>query len=76
MKYTIRIESECKGGTSEVKNGKIHISEADEVVFYITADTDYKINFDPDFNDPKAYVGVNPDETTALWMKEATKQFH
>lgn len=74
MKYTIRIESECKGGTSEVKNGKIHISEADEVVFYITADTDYKINFDPDFNDPKAYVGVNPDETTALWMKEAKEK--
>ncbi len=74
MKYTIRIESECKGGTSEVMDGKIHISEADEVVFYITADTDYKINFDPDFNDPKAYVGVNPDETTALWMKEAKEK--
>ena len=74
MKYTIRIESECKGGTSSIKDGKIYISGADEVVFYITADTDYKINFDPDFSDPQAYVGVNPDETTAQWMKEAKEK--
>ena len=74
MKYTIRIESECKGGTTTIKNGKIYISGADEVVFYITADTDYKVNFDPDFSDPQAYVGVNPDETTAQWMKEAKEK--
>lgn len=74
MKYTIRIESECKGGTTTVKDGKIHISGADEAIFYITADTDYKVNFDPDFSDPQAYVGVNPDETTAAWMKEAKEK--
>ena len=71
MEYTLRIESEAKGGTIVVKNGKIYITGADEVTFYVTADTDYKINFDPDFNDPKAYVGVNPDETTGEWMKNA-----
>ena len=74
MAYTIRIESECKGGTTTIKDGKIYISGADEVVFYITADTDYKVNFDPDFSDPQAYVGVNPDETTAQWMKEAKEK--
>ena len=74
MKYTLRIESECKGGTSTIKDGKIYISGADEATFYITADTDYKINFDPDFNDPLAYVGVNPDATTASWMKEARQK--
>ncbi len=71
MEYTLRIESVAKGGTITVKDGKIYISGADDVIFYVTADTDYKINFDPDFKDPKAYVGVNPDETTAEWMKNA-----
>ena len=37
----------------------------------MTADTDYKINFDPDFSDPKTYVGVNPNETTKSWMQNA-----
>ena len=74
MKYTIRIESICKGGTSAVKNGKIYINNADEVIFYVTADTDYKINFNPDFNNPKTYVGVNPDETTKIWMSNAIKK--
>ncbi|MDY3944964.1 MAG: glycoside hydrolase family 95 protein, partial [Prevotella sp.] len=44
---------------------------ADEVVFLITADTDYKPNYDPDFNDPKAYVGVDPAKTTADWLAKA-----
>ena len=71
MQYTLRIESVAKGGTTTVNDGKIYISGADDVIFYVTADTDYKINFDPDFKDPKAYVGVNPDETTGNWMKNA-----
>ena len=71
MRYTIRVTSEAKGGTTTVKDGKIYINGADDVVFYVTADTDYKINFAPDFSDPKAYVGVDPDATTAEWMKNA-----
>ena len=71
MQYTLRIKAVSKGGTCHLMDGKINISGADEVCFYVTADTDYKINFDPDFNDPKTYVGVNPDETTKKWMKEA-----
>lgn len=50
------------------------VKDADEVVFYITADTDYKINFDPDFKDPKTYIGVNPEETTKQWMNNAVAQ--
>ena len=71
MQYTLRIKAVTKGGKSEIKDGKIYIKEADEVVFYVTADTDYKINFNPDFDNPKTYVGVNPDETTEQWMKNA-----
>lgn len=50
------------------------MKEADEVVFYVTADTDYKMNFAPDFTDPKTYVGVNPLETTQQWMKDAVSK--
>ena len=71
MQYTLRIKAVAVGGKQIIRDGKIYIDGADEVVFYVTADTDYKINFDPDFKDPKTYVGVNPDETTAQWIKNA-----
>ena len=71
MQYTVRVKAVTKGGRMQVKEGRIHITEADEVVFYITADTDYKINFAPDFKDSKAYVGVNPDLTTEEWINAA-----
>ena len=72
MEFVLRIQATHKGGTLCNKNGKLSISGADEVVFLITADTDYLINFDPDFKDPKTYVGVNPSETTEAWMKAAS----
>ena len=31
-----------KGGTLSNADGKLTVKDADEVVFYITADTDYK----------------------------------
>ena len=71
MQYVVRIHAIAKGGTLSNANGKITVKDADEVVFLVTADTDYKINFDPDFKDPKAYVGVNPAETTRQWMDNA-----
>ncbi len=71
MQYTLRIKAVAEGGKQIIRDGKIYIDGADEVVFYVTADTDYKINFDPDFKDPKTYVGVNPDSTTDEWMKSA-----
>ncbi|MBQ4589537.1 MAG: glycoside hydrolase N-terminal domain-containing protein [Bacteroidaceae bacterium] len=71
MEYAVRIHATHKGGTLSNQNGKLTINDADEVVFLVTADTDYLINFNPDFNDPKTYVGVNPSETTAAWMKDA-----
>ena len=61
----------AKGGTVANSDGKITVRGADEVVLLITADTDYRANYDPDFNDPKAYVGVDPAQTTAGWIKKA-----
>ena len=74
MEYTVRIKAEAKGGNYVLEENSIRIEGADEVCFYVTADTDYKINFDPDFSDPKAYVGVNPEETTKNWMENAVKK--
>ena len=71
MEFVIRIHAMNQGGTICNQNGKLSINGADEVVFLVTADTDYQINFNPDYTDPKAYVGVNPQETTAAWMKDA-----
>lgn len=71
MKYAVRIQATVKGGSLNNADGRITVKEADEVVFYVTADTDYKMNFAPDFTDPKTYVGVNPLETTQQWMKDA-----
>lgn len=71
MQYVVRIHATTKGGTLSNADGKITVKDADEVVFLVTADTDYKINFDPDFKDPKTYVEVNPVETTRQWMDNA-----
>lgn len=72
MKVVVRIAMRHKGG-KVVRNGHVglQVKGADEVEFILTADTDYKMNFDPDFNDPKTYVGVDPMETTASWLKAA-----
>ena len=71
MRYVIRIQAECKGGSLTNSDGKLSVKGADEVVFYVTADTDYQPNFNPDFSNPLTYVGVNPDSTTKQWMTNA-----
>lgn len=72
MKVVVRIAMRHKGG-KVVRDGHegLQVKGADEVEFILTADTDYKMNFDPDFNDPKTYVGVEPMETTVSWLKAA-----
>ena len=74
MQYAIRIRAINKGGTLSNKDGRLTVKGADEVVFLITADTDYKENFNPDFNDPKTYVGVDPVATTRKWIAAATAE--
>lgn len=71
MEYAVRVRMTVKGGSFSNKGGALAASGADEVVFYLSADTDYRMNYDPDFRDPKAYVGVEPLVTTEGWMKAA-----
>ena len=74
MKYVVRIQAETKGGTLSNTGCRLTVKGADEVVFYVTADTDYKMNFNPDFKDPKTYVGVDSAETTCQWINNAVMQ--
>lgn len=74
MKYVVRIQAETKGGTLSNTGCRLTVKGADEVVFYVTADTDYKMNFNPDFKDPKTYVGVDPAKTTSQWINNAVMQ--
>ena len=74
MEYVVRMKALIQGGAITNANNRLRIEGADEVVFLVTADTDYQINFNPDFSNPRTYVGVNPEETTAQWIDEAVKQ--
>lgn len=73
MAFTIRIKAELKGGTLSNADGRLVVKGADEVVFYIVAATDYRMNFNPDFHDPRTYVGVNPDITTRSLIDNGSK---
>lgn len=75
MEYVVRIKAIAKGGiVSYHDDGTLHIDHADEVTLLLTADTDYAPNYNPDFNDNRAYVGVEPAKTTAKWLKQAAKK--
>lgn len=71
MHYVIRLRALAKGGTVSNAGGTLSIEGADEVTFLLTADTDYKPNYSPAYDAPKAYVGTDPAKTTARWMKRA-----
>ena len=74
MKFAIRIKALPKGGTVTARDGKLYVQGADEVTFLLTADTDYKMNFDPDFKNPETYVGADPAQTTLATMQNAAQK--
>lgn len=74
MKFAFRIKTIHKGGILKTENHRIIVKDADEVVFLFTADTDYRMNFNPDFKDPKTYVGNDPEQTTLAMMKQAASK--
>ncbi len=74
MEYAVRIAVTAEGGSVSNADGVLSASGADEVVFYLCADTDYRMNFTPDFRDAGAYVGVNPAQTTEQWLSGAVQK--
>lgn len=71
MKFAFRIKAIAKGGTVTAQNDRLIVKGADRVVFLLTADTDYKMNFNPDFKNPKTYIGDDPELTTQSMMNQA-----
>ena len=71
MQYCIRMKALTKGGSVNNKDAKLTVCGADEVVFLISLDTDYKPSYAPLLDDPLAYVGVDPEATTKRWMEQA-----
>lgn len=65
MHFVLRLRVEHKGGSVSIDSkGEVSTKDCDEVVFLLSGDTDYFMNFFPDFNDCNTYVGINPIETT------------
>ena len=73
MEFCLLIRAQVTGGSVSNADGTLTIRGAKEVTFLLTADTDYRMNFNPDYNDPLTYVGEKPQETTAAWMEAAAK---
>lgn len=73
MLYVVRIQALAKGGSVTYVDGNLVVKDANEVTILLTADTDYAPNYNPNFTDNKAYVGVDPVKTTQIWMKHAMK---
>lgn len=72
MQYALRVGCYTESGIVNVeRNGDIVVQDADEVLFILVADTDYKPNFNPDFSDPLTYVGKDPLKTTFKRLKTA-----
>ncbi len=75
MEYALRVAVRTSGGDAEVTaDGTILVKGADEAVFIIAADTGYRMNFNPDFEDPLTYTGENPVSVTGRWMKAAGRK--
>jgi len=61
MKFAARIAGQNKGGKLETANNSFYIENADEVVFYITAATDYnlsKLNYDREIDPGKNCIRI------------------
>jgi alpha-L-fucosidase 2 len=71
MQFSLRFKIKSKNGCVKAKeNGRIIVENSDEVVLILAGDTDYFMNFNPDFSDTKTYAKVNPIKTTEKTIKK------
>ncbi len=69
--FAVRIKVVCAKGEISFNDGCLQVRGARQVDIFLSADTDYEINFNPDRSDPKAYVGVDPEQTTDTVIRKA-----
>jgi alpha-L-fucosidase 2 len=67
MKYAARIKAINKGGSKDVSDAGLEIRNADEVVFILTAATNYKLAY-------PTYIGDDPLKTTLDQMQAASSK--
>jgi alpha-L-fucosidase 2 len=71
QQFAVRVKALNEGGSVRLTDDRIRVTGADRVTFLLTADTDYRLNFHPDFTDNRAYVGPAPVSTTQAMMQHA-----
>jgi alpha-L-fucosidase 2 len=87
QQFAVRIQAVAEGGSigvsahnskadgqATVADAHITVKGADRVTFLLTADTDYRLNFHPDYSNPLAYVGPDPALTTREMMTKALER--
>ena len=57
-------------------NGTITVNNATDIEFILAADTDYRMNFDPDFTDPKTYTGEDVEANVSKILAMANNLSH
>lgn len=79
MKWSLTVAVRTpKGGEVHVDNqrGIITVDGAPEVEFLLAAATDYRLNANPDFNDPDTYRGNEPSKCTHARVLNACYRSH
>ncbi len=74
MKWAMQVVARVNGaGTVSVDtcSNSITVNDATDVEFILSGDTDYVMNFNPDYTDRNAYVGVDPDVSVAANVEAA-----
>lgn len=75
MRFAVRLAAVLPGGGSaRAEDGCLVVENARDVVFILTAGTDYRMNFNPDFSDPLTYAGGNPEAETEAALEAAMKK--
>lgn len=63
MKWALAVAARANDGgkvEADPVSGTIRVTDSKDIEFLLSGDTDYRMNFDPDFSDPSAYVGDDP----------------
>ncbi|MDL2281853.1 glycoside hydrolase family 95 protein [Parabacteroides sp. OttesenSCG-928-G06] len=66
MKYWARVDATLKGGNKRIDNNQLEISNADEVILYLTSTTNY-VGY-------PSYLDAEYKDNTALILKKAMQQ--
>lgn len=75
MQWALRVTVRTNDGGAVTVNPTartITVKESKDVEFILAADTDYAMNFDPDFTDATAFVGVDPVANVNKIIEAAT----